>query len=89
MFEKILWRKARQPTPIFLPGESNGQRSPVGYSPQHLKTLQTRLKLFSMHTQEDIYRITIFIVTYMDKGIKITFFLDKVFFLTFGPTEPI
>ena len=43
-----------------------------------------------MHTQEDIYRITIFRVTYMDKGIKITFFLDEVnFFLNYGPTEPI
>ena len=26
-------RKAWQPTPVFLPGESNGQRSLVGYSP--------------------------------------------------------
>ena len=24
----------RQPTPVFLPGESHGQRSLVGYSPQ-------------------------------------------------------
>ena len=24
---------ARQPTPVFLPGESHGQRSLVGYSP--------------------------------------------------------
>ena len=31
--EKILWRKARQPTPVFLPGESHEQGSPVGYSP--------------------------------------------------------
>ena len=27
---KILWRRKRQPTPIFLPGKSHGQRSPVG-----------------------------------------------------------
>ena len=27
------WRKAWQPTPVFLPGESYGQRSLVGYSP--------------------------------------------------------
>ena len=27
------WRTAWQPTPVFLPGESQGQRSPVGYSP--------------------------------------------------------
>ena len=30
---KIPWRKERQPTPVFLPGESHGQRSLVGYSP--------------------------------------------------------
>ena len=30
---KIPWRRAWQPTPVFLPGESHGQRSPVGYSP--------------------------------------------------------
>ena len=29
---KIIWRRAWQPTPIFLPGESRGQMSPVGYS---------------------------------------------------------
>ena len=34
---KIPWRKAWQPTPVFLPGESHGQRSLVGYSPQGLK----------------------------------------------------
>ena len=28
-----LWRRAWQPTPVFLPGESHGQRSLVGYSP--------------------------------------------------------
>jgi len=28
------WREARQPTPVFLYGESHGQRSLVGYSPQ-------------------------------------------------------
>jgi len=30
---KILWRRARQPTPVFLPGESHGQRNVAGYSP--------------------------------------------------------
>ena len=30
---KIPWRRARQPTPVFLPGESHGQRSLAGYSP--------------------------------------------------------
>ena len=31
---KIPWRRAWQPTPVFLPGESHGQRSLKGYSPQ-------------------------------------------------------
>ena len=30
---KILWRREWQPIPVFLPGESHGQRSLVGYSP--------------------------------------------------------
>ena len=28
------WRRARQPTPVFLPGESHGQRSLADYSLQ-------------------------------------------------------
>ena len=31
---KILWRRTQQPTPVFLPGESPGQRSLAGYSPR-------------------------------------------------------
>ena len=38
---KIPWRGAWQPTPVFLPGESHGQRSLVGYSPQGCKELDT------------------------------------------------
>ena len=30
---KIPWRRTWQPTPVFLPGESHGQRSLVGYNP--------------------------------------------------------
>ena len=30
---KIPWRRNRLPTPVFSPGESHGQRSPVGYRP--------------------------------------------------------
>ena len=29
---KIPWRRALQPTPVFFPRESLGQRGPVGYS---------------------------------------------------------
>ena len=30
---KVPWRRAWQPTPVFLPGESHGQRKLAGYSP--------------------------------------------------------
>ena len=36
---KIPGRRAWQPIPVFLPGESHGQRSLVGYSPQGCKVL--------------------------------------------------
>ena len=29
---KMPWRRKQQPTPVFLPGKSHGQRSLVGYS---------------------------------------------------------
>ena len=33
LLEKIPWRKKWQPTPVFFPGESCGQRILAGYSP--------------------------------------------------------
>ena len=36
---KIPWRRAWQLSSVFLPGESHGQRSLVGYGPQGLKEL--------------------------------------------------
>ena len=38
---KISWRREWQPTPIFLPGESHGQRSLAGCSPWGCKELDT------------------------------------------------
>ena len=36
---KIPWRRKWQPTPVFLLGESHGQRSLAGYSPWGRKEL--------------------------------------------------
>ena len=36
---KIPWRRKWQPTPVFLPGKSCGERSLAGYSPRGLKKL--------------------------------------------------
>ena len=42
---EIPWRREWQPTPAFLPGESHGQRSLVGYSPWGHKELDTTEQL--------------------------------------------
>ena len=38
---RVPWRRAWQPTPVLLPGESYGQRSLVGYSPWGCKESDT------------------------------------------------
>ena len=47
---KIPWRKEWQPTPVFLPGESHGQRSLAGYSPWDSKESDTTEQLTHTHT---------------------------------------
>ena len=45
-FTFMHWRRKRQPTPVFLPGESHGQRSLAGYSPRVAESDTTeRLRL--------------------------------------------
>ena len=46
---KIPWRRAWQPTPVFLPGESPGQRSQQATVHRVTKS-RTRLKQLSTHT---------------------------------------
>ena len=53
---KIPWRRKWQPTPVFLPGESHGRRSLVGYSPRGHKELDTTERL---HFHIYIYRSNI------------------------------
>ena len=38
---RIPWRRAWQPSPIFLPGESHGQRGLAGYGPHGRKESET------------------------------------------------
>ena len=47
---KIPWRRKQQPTPVFLPGESQGQKSLVGYSPWGCKESDTTSRLSLSHT---------------------------------------
>ena len=39
--ERFPWRRKWQPTPVFLPRKSHGQRSLAGYSPQGHKESDT------------------------------------------------
>ena len=54
---KVPWRKAWQPTPVFLPGDSHGQRSLAGYSPQ-------------VHKESDMTKATEHTCTMMPKSDK-------------------
>ena len=51
---KIPRRREWHPTPVFLPGESQGQRSLAGYSPWGLKELDTTEQLtLSLHKRKN------------------------------------
>ena len=44
-FHQPFWGRKWQPTPVFLPGESHGQRTLVGYSPWGRKESDTTERL--------------------------------------------
>ena len=60
---KILWRRAWQPTPVFLPGEFNGQRRLVGLSPCGGKELNRteQLSTETYTSRDDGYMIICYI----------------------------
>ena len=49
---KTPWRRKWQLTPVFLLGESHGQRILVGYSPLGRKESDTTERLHSLHLAE-------------------------------------
>ena len=56
---KIRWWRAWQPTPVFLPGESHGQRSLVGFIVHRVAKSQTLLKqLSTQQVYEKMLNIT-------------------------------
>ena len=52
---RILWRRKCQPTPVFLPGESHGQRSLVGYSPWGCKELDMTEQAHTNNNLDNVY----------------------------------
>ena len=56
--EKFPWRRKWQPTPVFLPGESHGQRSLAGYSPcSRKKSGATEHIRRQRNVEEQIYKV--------------------------------
>ena len=51
---KIPWIRKWQLTPVFLPGEPNGQRSLVGYSPT-----QKDLNMTELHTHTHTHTLEV------------------------------
>ena len=51
---KIPWRRAGQPTPVFLPGESHRQSSLAGYSPWGCKESDTTEWLTTAHFHQKL-----------------------------------
>ena len=54
---KIPWRRKWQPTPVFLPGKSLGQRSLAGCSPWGHKEQDTTWRLNSNNRKESLARL--------------------------------
>ena len=54
----ILWRRKWQPIPVFLPGESHGKRSLVGYSPCGLQRVRYDL-VTKQNNNDTLYLETI------------------------------
>ena len=68
LVRKIPWRRKWQPTPVFLPGESHGQRSLVGYSPWGRKESDTteRLHFLSLCIVDSILRLLLYFPQYLE-----------------------
>ena len=59
---KIPWKRAWQPTPVFWPGESRGQRSLAGYSPWgHQESDMTEATEHIQHAAQTLHFI-IFVI---------------------------
>ena len=60
------WRRKWHPTPVFLPGESHGWRSLVGYNPWGPKELDTTERFHFHLLQTDIQNV---LIPYIERAI--------------------
>ena len=74
-YSESLWSRRWQPTPVFLPGESHGQRNLVGYSPWDHKEWDMTERL----TQWDITKsLTSFHIATLCTSFSIIFFKEEI-----------
>ena len=57
---KIPWRRKWQPPPVFLPGESHGWRSLVGYSPRGRKESDTTERLHFTSVKAMVFPVVMY-----------------------------
>ena len=72
--QNIPWKRAWQPTPVFLPEESHGQRNLVGYSPQGHKEsdMTSDIECTRTHTHTHTHTQTYFKYVYSVITLAIT-----------------
>ena len=73
---KIPWRRAWQPTPVLLPGESHGQRSLAGYSPWGRKESETAEQLH-MSTPGNLWHPGVLEFVFISNGNEFWFSYTK------------
>ena len=62
---KIPWRRKWQPTPVFLPGESHGQRSLTGYNPWgHKNWTQLKRPMTQTHMSHFLIKVQVVISSF-------------------------
>ena len=66
---KIPWRRKWQPTAVFLPGKSHGQRSLEGYSPWGQKELDTTSQLKQQHWESQNLNPDLLIIRNLSLGL--------------------
>ena len=77
---KMPWRKKWQPTPVFLPRESHGLRSLVGYRPWGHKESDTTERLTHTHTHTH--------TTFIECLLCVRFLANIIIYSLYGkPTE--
>ena len=79
-------RRKRQPTPVFLPGESNGQRNLVGYSTFGHK--RVRHDLASEHTQTVTYMNTSENSSFQSSMLLLIFYNTVLFLISMLQIKP-